>query len=224
MIKAIIFDLDGTVLDNEGIWEAAFAEVAEKNNLPKFVHTPGIGVLGNWKNIVKDLNLAQKYSVETREIYMASTITDIPTREGLIELVEQVKEMGWQTALATGSEWVVVEKELEQLNLYLAFDITTTGEEVLARKPDPEIYLLTCQKMGLEPDTCVVIEDSLAGVESARDAGCLVMGIANSFASKNQLEAAGAKLVVDNFSEVMLLLRQHGDENQKDHPDSDQTN
>ena len=65
-------------------------------------------------------------------------------------MIEEIKDKGWQTALATGTEWHVVEKELEQVNLYLAFDVTTTGDEVLAQKPDPEIYLLTAQKLGVE--------------------------------------------------------------------------
>lgn len=216
MISAVIFDLDGTVLDNEGIWDDAFAETARKNNIAEFTHTPGIGVLNNWKRIVSDLTLAEKYSAETRKNYMEETTgMDLKIREGLTELIEEIKTEGWQTALATGSEWIVVEKELEQVNLYLAFDVTTTGEEVLARKPDPEIYLLTCQKMGFDPENCVVIEDSLAGVESASAAGCITIGIANEFASSTGLRASGAKLVVDNFSEVMVLLRQHGSSNKE---------
>ncbi len=221
MIQAVIFDLDGTVLDNEGIWEDAFQEVAKNHSLENIEHTPGIGVLNNWKNIVHDLALAQAYAAETNEAYMELTAdSDAKVRDGLVDLVGEIKEIGWQTGLATGSEWTVVEKELEQLNLHLAFDTTTTGEEVLAAKPDPEIYLLTAQKMGVEPTECVVIEDSIAGVESAVEAGCMVIGIANEFADSTALTAAGAKLVVDNFSEVMLLLRQDGNTKQENNSDS----
>jgi HAD superfamily hydrolase (TIGR01509 family) len=221
MIQAAIFDLDGTVLDNEGLWQEAFDEVVKSHDLADFEHIPGIGILNNWKKMIPDLALAEQYSEETKQAYVKMTEDmEVKVRDGLVDLVGEIKNLGWQTGLATSSEWTVVERELEQLNLHLAFDTTTTGEEVLAAKPDPEIYLLTAQKMGVEPSECVVLEDSVAGVESAVEAGCLVIGITNEFADSVSLKAAGAKLVVDNFSEVMLLLRQHGDTKQENNSNS----
>lgn len=213
MISAVIFDLDGTVLDNEGAWQAAFSAVAVSHGLPEFIHTPGIGVLNNWKKVVHDHTVAEIYTKETKQLYMEQNADgEVQVREGTVELVEKIQERGMQTALATGTEWTVVEKELEQLNLYLAFDVTTTGDEVLAQKPDPEIFILTCQKLGVEPNECMVIEDSVAGVEAAHEIGCQVVGIASNFESKTRLEAAGCDFVVDNLNEVVLILP-NGNEN-----------
>ncbi len=209
MISAVIFDLDGTVLDNEQKWEDAFQVVARKNT-QKWIHEPGIGILPNWEKIVGKGEEAEEMTRKTEKEYHESPESLV--RNGLEDLVEEIKEKGWLTALATGSNWNVVESELEQLNLWLAFDVTTTGEEVLVQKPDPEIYLLTAQKLGVRSETCVVIEDSVAGVESGLAAGMKVVGLTSDYASREMLKKAGAKDVVDSLMEVVLLLHKYGDE------------
>ncbi len=220
MIAAVIFDLDGTVLDNESLHEEAFQKVVVKNKLvvkPQlkngWIHEPGIGVAANWQKLLghEDLNLTKQTWTEYLNIISQS---DLPIRDGLVELVEVVKDLGWPTALATSSEWHNVEQILEDLDLYLAFDITTTGEEVFMAKPDPEIYLLTAQKLGVEPGECLVIEDSLAGVEAAKAAGMQVVGIASGYATREDLKTQGANLVVDSLNEIVVGLAQHGGQNQ----------
>ncbi len=217
MIQAVIFDLDGTVLDSEGMWEQVFKEVSQKNGIEKphgsqWFHVPGLGVEKNWKKIVPDQNqdLIDSLSKQARELFNES---ESPLRDGVEELIEAIKDKGWQTGLATESHWINVENILESLNMALAFDVVTTGDEIFYHKPDPEIFNLTIQKMGLEPQEVIIIEDSVVGVEAAVEAGIEVIGIANEFFGETELKAAGAKLVVDNFSDVMVLLPNHGNEN-----------
>lgn len=219
MIQAVIFDLDGTVLDNEQQWGQAFAEVARNNGLSIEQHEPGIGVLANWKKLVGDLELAQKLTIQTKRLYGSM---DASVRNGFENVIAYIKENQYKTALASSSDWNAVEPQLEELDLVLAFDITTTGEEVLALKPDPEIYLLTCQKLGFEPEECLVVEDSLAGVESAKDAGCKVVGIANEIFNKVSLKAARADFVVDSLEEIVLILREDGNQTNKNSNIKDQ--
>ena len=210
MIQAVIFDLDGTVLDNEGKWEEAFRIVAERTGIQysvignRWIHEPGIGVLPNWEKLVGQGEEAVEMTRETEEEYHKTP--DSLVMNGVEELVAAIKEQGWLTGLATGSNWNVVEEELEQLNLWLAFDVTPTGEEVLAQKPDAEIYLLTAQKLGVDPETCVVIEDSVAGVESAVAAGMKVIGLTSGYANREMLKKAGAKNVVESLEEVMGVM------------------
>ena len=225
MIQAVIFDLDGTVLDNEYKWEEAFRGVANRNGIRcplvgnRWIHEPGIGISPNWEKLVEKGDRADKLSRETWELYQMEYSQSLSLREGIVELVSAIKEKGWLTALATGSNWDVVEKELEQLDMYLAFDVTTTGEEVLAQKPDPEIYLLTSQKLGVDPEECVVIEDSLAGVQAAVDAGMKVVAITSDYATREGFEklwgylpAGRQDLLVDYLNEVMVVLAHHGSE------------
>ncbi len=219
MVQAVIFDLDGTVLDNEEAWEEVFLRVANRNGIQypvignRWIHEPGIGISPNWEKFVGKGDQVDKLSKETWELYQKEYSQRLSLRDGIVELVTAIKEKGWQTALASGSNWDVVEKELEQLDLYLAFDVTTTGEEVLAQKPDPEIYLLTSQKLGIDPQECLVVEDSLAGVRAAVDAGMSIVAITSDYATREDLKKAGVNLVVDYLNEVMVLLADYGGQN-----------
>lgn len=214
MMSTIIFDLDGTVLDNEPEWEMAFREVMKVNNLKiegfklanGWYHEPGIGILPNWKRYFRsDSQQAEKLAKETVAEYWktAKNLDNIVVRDGVDEVVAKAKERGWFTALCTGSSWNVVEPELEQLMLYLDFDVTTTGEEVLLEKPDPEIYLLTAQKLGIEPKECLVVEDAIAGVRAGVEAGMRVAAIESDYAPNAELKAAGAKWVVENLTKLL---------------------
>ena len=210
MIQAVIFDLDGTVLDNESDWENAFQIVVSRSKLVVskwmengWIHEPGIGITPNWRRYFPDdPDKVDKLARETWNTYEPN----LKIRDGLMDLVEKIKEKGWMTALCTGSSWNVVEKELEQLNLYLAFDVTTTGEEVALLKPDPEIYLLTAQKLGLDPEECLVVEDAIAGVRAGVEAGCKVIALESEYSPAKLLNAAGAEWVVEGFNEIVGIL------------------
>ncbi len=212
MISAVIFDLDGTIVDNEPIWETAFQAVINNyqltvNQLLKqpngWLHEPGIGLVNNWKRYIDGPveQMVQQTVKEYRKI-----CPDLNLRTGVIEAVQKAKELGRQTALCTGSTWHVVEKELGEMEMYLAFDVTVTGEEVLMSKPDPEIYILTAQKLGEEPENCVVIEDAVAGVRAAKEAGMKCIGLASDYAPTALLESAGADFVVSDMVSVSELL------------------
>jgi len=211
-LHAVIFDLDGTVLDNESEWEEAFQTVANKYKIskPEFLmpnswwHEPGIGLSTNWRRMT-DKVVVDKLVSETVEVYKDLN-KSIHPREGMKEVVEKIKKRGWRTALSTSSTWSVVEIELEELGLELAFDITTTGEEVLVPKPDPEIYLLTAQKLETDPENCLVVEDAIAGVRAAKEAGCRVVGLISEYAVKTTLEAAGADYTIDNMNVLSALI------------------
>lgn len=212
MIQAVIFDLDGTILDNESEWEEAFRLTAKNFQLPitnfqlgGWMHEPGIGLVPNWKKLTGDFQKAEMLAGETVKKYKEIS-GRVSVRDGVEELVVVVKDKGLLTALATSSVWTVVEKELEELGLILAFDITTTGEEVLAMKPDPEIYILTAQKLEVDPRDCVVIEDSISGVLAGVDAGMLVVGLESEYVSKQKLDQAGAKWVVQEMAQIKEIL------------------
>lgn len=212
MIQAVIFDLDGTVLDNELLWEGAFVRVVVGNGLKVltamrqvngWVHEPGIGLEANWRRIAQaEADKAQDLSRQVKAAYQELARGELRLREGVEELVEKIKERGLRTALATTTYWHVVEEELEQLQLELAFDVTTTGDEVVLQKPDPEIYALTGQKLGMEPRECLVVEDAVAGVRAAVEAGMQAVGIESGYAPKSVLQAAGARWVVKGMNEI----------------------
>jgi beta-phosphoglucomutase len=219
MIQSVIFDLDGTVLDNEPEWETAFKAVLDEHGLPfnhsikqpnGWLHEPGLGLASNWQRWVGDKVKAEQLAQETVKQYsILSNQYSLKVRSGVEDLIVKAKERGWRTALCTSSVWYVVEKDLEELGMIMDFDVTTTGEEVMLLKPDPEIYTLTAQKLETDPESCLVIEDAIAGVRAGAEAGCQVIGLASDYAPEEMMLAAGAKFAVSNMDLISKLFNSY---------------
>ncbi len=184
-ISAVIFDLDGTVIDSEGQWAEAFRKVLKKLKAKideKHPQIGGIGVEANWRLLSKKYNLDPGVSIdqltsETNQEFI-KLIPEIQISPGFMEFIEGVKENGVLTALATSTEWYIVEKVFDRLPLGDLFDSVTTGEEVINKKPEPDIFLKAANKLGVKAQECLVIEDAASGVKAARLAGMKVIGIA----------------------------------------------
>lgn len=210
--SAVIFDLDGTVLDNEDIYGNAFSAVFAKHNVTlieeKHPHSPGIGMEENWKILQQKYSEFRGLSIvqlvhETQNEYH-DRIKDVVIRPGFFDLYQTLKENGIITALATSNNWWMVEDELEDLDLHRYFETITTGEEVYESKPRPDIFILTARKIHTEPEECIVIEDSTAGLNAGKDAGMKVIVIRNSHNAQEDFSAAD--LVVEGFYDLNLRV------------------
>lgn len=210
--SAVIFDLDGTVLDNEDVYGKAFAAIFTKYKVPlidgKFPQTPGIGMEENWKLLKEKFEELKAVSVvqlahETQNEYH-DRMKDVIIRPGFFELHESLKEMGVLMSLATSNNWWLVEDELEDLDLHRYFETITTGEEVYARKPQPDIFILTARKMHSEPEDCIVIEDSAAGLTAGKEAGMKVVMIKNTHNA--DVDFSLADLVVEGFFDLTFQV------------------
>jgi len=217
MISAVIFDLDGTILDNEDSWEEAFSRVVTRTGIKVpgglrqpngWIHEPGIGLEPNWRRILGGGNVEQERQLahEVSEEYKTLVAGELFVKPGMVELIGKIKDRGWRTGLATTSFWHVVEDQLEELALQLAFDVTVTGDEILQLKPDPEIFLLAAQKLEVEPGECVVVEDAVGGVRAAVEAGMKAVGLVTDYAPKKLHLAAGAGLAAQDLTEVGQYL------------------
>lgn len=209
---AVIFDLDGTVLDNEDVYKEAFIRVLKKYGIDgrndEFAHARGIGLEKNWEHLkgsytqLAGIEITQLVH-ETQDAYH-SMMDQISVRDGFKELREGLKEEGIVIALATSNNWWVVEDELEDLRLHEIFDSITTGEEVAERKPAPDIFLIAARKLEIEPEECVVIEDSPAGITAAKEAGMKVVAVTNEMTRREDI--AKADLIVESFEELNPLV------------------
>ena len=216
-LAAVIFDLDGTIVDDEPLWEDAFLEVMKKHTIPisrlqnsgGWVHEPGVGLERNWRSILPERRSVEELVLDTRKVYSRLFMDSegLGPRAGLGELLTAIKGKGLMTALATSSYWGVAEEVLDKLGLAQIFDVTTTGEEVTNLKPDPEIYLLTAQKLEVEPGECLVVEDAAAGVEAAAAAGCRVAVIKSDYLDRKRLGGAEGKYrIIDNYQQLVEEL------------------
>ncbi|WP_144552709.1 HAD family phosphatase [Bacillus sp. X1(2014)] len=189
-IKAVIFDFDGTIIDTETIWFQVFEELLkEKFNidlpLEEFAKSIGttdeaffqyIEIQTGMKIDEKEVNqLARERFLEKRGI--------LEVREGVIEKLEEAKELGYRIGLASSSSREWVEGFLRQFNLWEYFSVVKTREDVVKVKPDPALYIKALEDMQVEPHEALAIEDSLNGAMAAIKAGMKCIVIPNQVTS-----------------------------------------
>lgn len=182
--KAVIFDMDGTIIDSMWVWAAidneflgargykatremqhdiegkSFYETAcyfkEHFHLPEDVQT----IMDTWNEMAYD-----KYK------------NDVRLKEGVTKFLEYLSSNGIKAGIATSNARSLVLACLESLNVLHYFDAITTGDEVLKGKPNPDIYLLTAQKMNVKPEDCLVFEDVPMGILAGKRAGMEVCAV-----------------------------------------------
>jgi HAD superfamily hydrolase (TIGR01509 family) len=211
--RAVIFDMDGVIVDSEPRHERAFLEVA---NAIGFGETHGVvwaDYVGRsdrelWVDFLAKHNPPQ--SLEQllkmkRDRVMEILQRDQPVFVGLSELVEKLSRV-CRLGLASGSERAVVDAVLSIGDLRRYFSATVTVSEVHRGKPAPEMFLRTAELLKVAPAECWVIEDSKPGVTAALAAGMRVIAITNTHPAD---ELQRATVVVENYAEIERLLLGH---------------
>ncbi len=206
-ISAVIFDLDGTVLDNEDEYGRAFNKVLKSLGVDSGTDYPQVGSIGvheNWpilleKYKVKTAKTIEELSRATQDAYLAQ-IDQITLKPDIDDFINDLKESGVLTALATSNNWFVVKEDFDRLKLDNYFDCVVTAEEVNNKKPEPDLFLKAAEKLSVEPKACLVLEDAPAGVKAAHNAGMKVVGLARN--DKTEGELSEADLVVRSYSEI----------------------
>lgn len=206
-ISAVIFDLDGTVLDNEDEYGVAFRKVLStlgKRVDKKYPHIGGIGVKENWPILLSKYHIKTKRSMEelaraTQDAYL-KLLSRVTFKKGFENFVKDLQASGIITALATSNAWWIFDEVSGELRLDDYFNVITTGEEADYKKPDPDLFLLTARKLGVAPKHCLVIEDSKAGIDAAHRAGMKAVGIFRD--PKHARELREADLIIEDYSQL----------------------
>ncbi len=181
---AVLFDMDGLLVDSEPTWSVAEEELMRR--------------LGSvWNADVKAACIGHRVDeacrrmveiagggdpAEAMEWLLARMVVlfreDLPLRPGAMELLEALRDADVPMALVSSSYRVLVDAALDQLGRHW-FAVTLSGDEVRNPKPHPEPYLTAARRLGVDPDACVVLEDSFTGVTSAEEAGCVCVVVPN---------------------------------------------
>lgn len=212
MIKGVIFDMDGVLVNNMAVHFEAFAAMAERYNLTAeqgadFTHLNGRGN-DDIINALFPAELVAARGVESlaaekeaiyREIY-APTIR--PTA-GLRELLAELKEGGIRCAVGSSGPKENVAFVLEKCEIEPYFEVRISGDMVTRCKPDPEIFLTAAAKLGLKPEECLVFEDAIAGVMAAKAAGMKVIALTSTH-TREQLSAHSPEHIVEDFTSLSL--------------------
>ena len=209
-LKAVIFDLDGTLIDNEGIYDRAFCAVLKKRKISceEVVHIPGIGVKENWDKMVARIGMEedpQELADETQEFYL-DHLGEVKVRPGVRELMYYLKYHKVLRILATSNTADVGSRVIGTLGIAHHFDSQTFGDEVPRKKPAPDLFIRALQKENLNPRSVIVIEDAPSGVEAAKAAGARVIALKTEWATRTQLSRADE--IVDNFQKLPRVIRE----------------
>lgn len=185
MIKGLVFDMDGLLLDSERIVQRSWNEAGEE-----------MGISGVGEHIYNTLGMNRKarnayfneafgvgfpledFNKRVSDIFYRIVKEEgLPVKDGARELLEYAKENHYKTAIATSSGRAYAVKVLEDAGLYRYFDGGVFGDMVEHTKPDPEIYLKACESIRIKPEECVAFEDAPAGIRSAYAAGLKVIAV-----------------------------------------------
>src|SRR3972149_1758112 len=208
-IKAAIFDMDGTMINNMPYHRRAWLGFSRKHGLSlteeefkeKFSGKKNKEILEGLFRKALAQEEAKAYTEEKEQVYRDLYASFIKEIDGLSDLLRFLKSKGIKVAIATTAPEKNRSFALKKLGFEDTFDLVVGDEIVNKGKPDPEIYLITADKLQVEPEKCIVFEDSPPGVESAKRAGMKVIGILTTH-SREELQKAD--LVINNYSELKL--------------------
>jgi len=206
--RAIIFDFDGTLVDSEPLHARAWRETALAVGFPP--ETPYLAAVG-----VADEKVAARIVSDFKPRLDAAGLLSEKGRrfdelsrglqpvDGARRLFELAKARGLRLAVASNGPASYVHPILRRCGLFPFLEAVACGDEVPRHKPAPDLYLLACRRLGLPPDACVAVEDSVDGVGSAGAAGLACIALAVSFAPA---ELSGAQRILPRLSAVVDLL------------------
>jgi HAD superfamily hydrolase (TIGR01509 family) len=205
---AVIFDMDGIIIDSEEHWERArLAVVAEFGG----TYHPDVArdVMGmsppEWSRYLRDrigipLDAARIEREIVRQL-VADYQRDRPFYPGAIDAVRAVSAR-WPTAVASSSGRDLIDLVVSLADLQNAFTVTVSGAEVAHGKPAPDVYLKAAELLGADPRNCVAIEDSAAGIRAGKNAGMRVIAVPNAAFPPAAEAVALADVVLSRIAEL----------------------
>lgn len=213
--QAAIFDMDGLLLDTERLCMRVFKQSCHNVHLP-FYEDIYLSIIGrNSKGIEEILRSAygnelDKLHADWRVNYDAIVKNQpIPIKKGVIPLLEWLQANKVRTAVATSTQKDVALVKLKLAGLDCYFDNITCGCEVTQGKPNPEIYLLAAQRLGVKPQCCLAFEDSNNGVKSAVAANMVTYQIPDLITPSEEIISLGVK-IRDSLGDVLDELKKYG--------------
>jgi len=197
MIKAVLFDMDGVLVDSERQMRQAAIRMFDELNVTvqpdDFLPFVGagenryIGGVAEKYGVELDIDVA-KFRAYT--IYGELVHGQLEPLPGVREFIGRCRLNGIKTVVATSADYMKMEINLREIGLSAdTFDATVNGLEVVHKKPSPEIFLTAAQKVGVEPCHCLVVEDAINGVQAAKAAGMYCLALTTSF-NAEQLKQA----------------------------------
>ena len=217
IFRAVIFDLDGLLADSEPWWNQIDA---------KLLAEYGVTYRGEYHRDVLGVSYRLAIEFYKNAFHISAPVEELMRRRGEIATeffanrvglfpsakvtLERLREMKLYLALATSSVSASARPFLERTGIRHFFDVIVTGDEIERGKPHPDIYLLTSEKLQVDIDSCLVIEDALAGIAAAKAANMRVAAIPDTRFVDPREYTKEADYVLRDLSEIPALIRRVG--------------
>ena len=208
MIDAVVFDLDGVIVDSEHVWDEARQQLAEERG-GRWHEQASRDMMGmsspEWSRYMHDViglrESPEEINAEVVRRLQAVYRQRVPLIPGAVEAVKRLAAR-WPLGLASSSNREVIDFVLEASGLARSFAATVSSEEVSSGKPAPDVYLEAARRLGVEPACCAAVEDSENGISSATAAGMRTIAIPNPRYPPAEDALAQADLVLASIDEL----------------------
>lgn len=213
MIKAIIFDMDGTLIDSEPYYQKIMLQCLQEHHVPVSAKDllPLAGANANQfdkflTNCIRG-HMERKTYDEWNDRYYKENPIDFTKLlfHHVHETLSIFKEKGYRLVLASSSKKYEIENMLKQCSLGKYFEFFLSGDMFRESKPNPEIYLVCIEKLGLSSDECIAVEDSEYGIAAAKDAGLTCIAKRDTRFGADQ---SPADYAVDDLLEIIDILKE----------------
>ena len=204
-LQAVIFDLDGVLIDSADArlrsWQELAAEIGSDITREQFLSTFGrqnrdvIPALFGIHDAVEVERLGERKEALYRDCIRGN----VPACEHAADLVGECVSAGLKLAVGSSGHPLNIEIALQEMGIADCFKAVVTGYDVTRGKPDPQVFLLAAERLSVEPQRCVVIEDAPAGIAAARAGGMYAVGITTGHTAEALI---GAHLIVDSLAEL----------------------
>jgi HAD superfamily hydrolase (TIGR01509 family) len=211
LIKALIFDFDGLIIDTETTDYQSWCEVYEAHGcelpIEMWAKAVGRGFDAEFEPFAylesQIGRTVDRHTIgEQRRARDHAMVMSLPLLPGVEDMIRGAKAVGLKLAIASSSPRSWVEPQLIRLELLELFDAIRTSDNVTNTKPDPELFLSACEAMAVQPYEAVVFEDSPNGVLAARRAGIFVVAVPNTLTARMVMEEPG--MLVQSLAELSL--------------------
>ena len=206
---AVIFDLDGTLIDNNSFHLKAWQEFYRKRNRTlteeeykkDFYGKTNVDVLAHVFSQPLSPEENDRYTNEKEDLYRQMYEPHIKPIKGLLNLLQQLQDAGIPMAIATSGIKVNIDYMFQHVPIRHYFKEVIYSKDIKKGKPDPEIYFVTAKKLNVLPENCLVFEDSVAGIRSAKAAGMKVVAITTTHTPD---ELSAADKLINNYDEISV--------------------